>query len=74
MFVYDSNENLIGEVHQIWHLWRRKYDLFVDRTQFARIDAPFLSWDFDIQGPSGEILGNVNRNFVGFAREVGESR
>jgi Scramblase len=24
-----SDKNLIGEVHQVWHLWRRRYELFL---------------------------------------------
>jgi hypothetical protein len=39
-------------------------------TQFATIDAPFLGWDFDLRDEQGLAIGNVSRNFVGFAREV----
>ena len=39
-------------------------------NQFATIDTPFLGWDFDLRDEQGELIGNVNRNFVGFAREV----
>lgn len=39
-------------------------------NQFASIDTPFLGWDFNLQDEQGGTLGNVSRNFVGFAREV----
>lgn len=38
--------------------------------QFARVDEPFLSWDFSLRSEDGRFIGSVNRNFVGFAREV----
>jgi Scramblase len=40
------------------------------KNQFSTIDSPFLGWDFDLRDEQGELIGNVNRNFVGFAREV----
>ena len=39
-------------------------------AQFAHVNEPFLSWDFTLRGESGDTIGNVNRNFVGFAREI----
>lgn len=40
--------------------------------QFAYVDEPVLSWDFslltDDQPP--RLIGSVNRNFAGFAREI----
>jgi len=42
----------------------------ISRKQFARIDSGFLSWDFNIEDENNDILGSVNRNFRGFAREV----
>ncbi|KAK2748975.1 hypothetical protein FQN57_007258 [Myotisia sp. PD_48] len=43
-----------------------------DRTliQFAKVDEPFLSWDFSVISPESKLLGSVNRNFAGFAREI----
>ena len=29
VYVYTPDDRVIGQVHQVWHLWRRKYDLFV---------------------------------------------
>ncbi|KAI8372292.1 Scramblase-domain-containing protein [Choanephora cucurbitarum] len=70
IFIYTADDELVGEVQQRWHLMRRKYDLFVGTRQFATIDTPFLGWDFNLQDEKGGMLGNVSRNFVGFAREI----
>lgn len=70
IFIRTADDELIGEVQQRWHLLRRKYDLFAGTTQFATIDAPFLGWDFDLKDEQNQLIGNVNRNFVGFAREL----
>ncbi|CEG66761.1 hypothetical protein RMATCC62417_03284 [Rhizopus microsporus] len=70
IFIYTAEDELVGEVQQRWHLLRRKYDLFIGQKQFATIDTPFLGWDFHLQDENGGVLGNVNRNFVGFAREL----
>ncbi|KAH6638739.1 Scramblase-domain-containing protein [Boeremia exigua] len=42
----------------------------VGMLQFARVDERFLSWDFSLMSEDGRLLGSVNRNFGGFAREV----
>lgn len=38
--------------------------------QFAYVDEPFLSWDFSLKSADNQLIGSVNRNFVGFAREI----
>ncbi|KAG1456042.1 hypothetical protein G6F56_006925 [Rhizopus delemar] len=70
IFIYTESDELVGEVQQRWHLMRRKYDLFIGKKQFATIDTPFLGWDFNLNDENGGVLGNVSRNFVGFAREI----
>ncbi|KAF7723208.1 hypothetical protein EC973_002283 [Apophysomyces ossiformis] len=70
IYIYTADDTLVGEVQQRWHLLRRKYDLFVGKTQFAAIDTPTLGWDFNLEDENGGVLGNVSRNFVGFAREI----
>jgi len=69
-----GKETVVGEVQQMWHLWRRRYNLFSGRndlfTQFAAVDAPFLSWDFFLQDEAGNNLASVVRNFTGFGREL----
>ncbi|KAI7864715.1 Scramblase-domain-containing protein [Mucor mucedo] len=70
IYIYTADDELVGEVQQRWNLVRRKYDLFVGTSQFASIDTPFLGWDFNLTDEHGGALGNVSRNFVGFAREI----
>lgn len=70
IYIYTADDELVGEVQQRWNLVRRKYDLFVGTSQFASIDTPFLGWDFNLTDENGGTLGNVSRNFVGFAREI----
>ncbi|KAL2010457.1 hypothetical protein VTN00DRAFT_6264 [Thermoascus crustaceus] len=38
--------------------------------QFAYVDEPFLSWDFSLRSADNRLIGSVNRNFAGFAREL----
>ncbi|OJD33396.1 scramblase family protein [Diplodia corticola] len=38
--------------------------------QFAYVNEPWLSWDFTLRSDSDQLLGSVNRNFGGLAREV----
>ncbi|KAF8926281.1 hypothetical protein BGZ58_011320 [Dissophora ornata] len=42
----------------------------LDRVQFAHIDGGFLALDFDMHDEQGQKMASVNRNFVGFAREL----
>jgi hypothetical protein len=42
----------------------------VGMQQFARVDEPFLSWDFSLKSEDSRLIGSVNRNFGGFAREI----
>ncbi|GMF72893.1 unnamed protein product [Aspergillus oryzae] len=39
-------------------------------NQFAYVDEPFLSWDFSLRSANDQLIGSVNRNFAGFAREL----
>ncbi|KAJ5947513.1 scramblase family protein [Penicillium verhagenii] len=39
-------------------------------NQFAYVDARFLSLDFDLLSAENKLVGSVNRNFGGFAREI----
>ncbi|KAK3813631.1 MAG: Scramblase-domain-containing protein [Linnemannia gamsii] len=99
IMILTPDDRLIGEVQQVWHLVRRKYNLFtieqpdpstiqkdesttaiskeraidgqgLNRVQFAHIDGGFLALDFDMQDEHGRPMASVNRNFVGFAREI----
>ncbi|KAF8301454.1 Scramblase-domain-containing protein [Clavulina sp. PMI_390] len=76
--VLDENapeeDTVVGEVQQVWHPWRRKYNLFTGRqgdfSQFAAVDMPFLSWDFFLQDEANTNIASVVRNFTGFGREI----
>lgn len=40
----DGAGAVVGEVHQRWHLWRRNYDLYIDKRQFAAVVGGLLAW------------------------------
>jgi uncharacterized protein YxjI len=66
---------VVGESVQRWHLWRRRYDLFVkndagDFVQFGEIDSPFLAFAFPVRDEDGTVLASIDRNWVGLAREM----
>lgn len=67
-------QEVVGEAQQVWHPWRRRYDLFLNRQgeyeQFATIDEPFLSWDFTALDKGQQLVGSINRDFKGFGREI----
>jgi len=52
---------VIGEVRQRWHLWRRKYDLFLGKRQFAAIDGGLLAWEFELKDAVGNTLALIDR-------------
>ncbi|KAI9296376.1 Scramblase-domain-containing protein [Neoconidiobolus thromboides FSU 785] len=70
IFISTKEDEVIGEVQKEWHLWRRKYALFIGYKQFAYIDAPFLSWDFELKDKDNDLLAFISRSFSGFAREI----
>ncbi|KAJ2862416.1 hypothetical protein GGI22_002199 [Coemansia erecta] len=85
VFVADHRGRTIGESQQQWHMWRRRYNMFIDhyggagvsesrqgfdRRQFAEVDAPFLSWDFPFVAENGSLLGGVYRDFSGIGMEL----
>ncbi|KAK1009410.1 hypothetical protein LTS01_001901 [Friedmanniomyces endolithicus] len=39
-------------------------------SQFAHVNEPFLSWDFNLRNEEGSAVGSVDRNFGSFAREI----
>lgn len=70
VFVETPEGESLGEVHMNWHLWRRRYDLYVGKEQFASVDSGFLAVDFDMRDIDGRKLASVNKDFTGFAREI----
>ncbi|KAJ2688551.1 hypothetical protein H4R19_006559 [Coemansia spiralis] len=75
--VADAAGAVVGESQQEWHPWRRRYNLFTPGAakdtsfdQFARVDAPLLSWDFPMVDHGGAALGGVFRGFAGIGTEL----
>ena len=52
---------MVGEVRQRWHPWRRLYDLYLGKRQFASITGGFLAWDFLLQDSGGKALALIDR-------------
>lgn len=65
----DTGE-VIGEIHQKWHLWRRRYELFVNKKQAFSVDGELLAWDFNMVNEKQEVVASVNKNFTNLAREI----
>mgnify|MGYP003365430286 FL=1 len=71
---------IVGESVQSWHLWRRRYNLFVRdgdqdndgecMNQFGKIDSGFLRWEFPVFDAEGRVHGDVERTFGGLFREA----
>eukprot|EP00158_Paraphelidium_tribonemae_P008641 Partr_v1_DN28637_c0_g1_i1_m50483 putative phospholipid scramblase len=80
--IFDAQGELLGQTHQQWHPFRRQYNLFtahrnLDSTeaelinqQFAYIDAPLLSWDFQAVDASNNQLAFISKNLTGLVREI----
>ncbi|KAH7929793.1 Scramblase-domain-containing protein [Leucogyrophana mollusca] len=60
-----------AEVQQEWHLWRRRYDLFLRYiAMFARVDEGLWAWYFNMLDAHGNPIATINRAFRGFGREI----
>ncbi|WIA31346.1 hypothetical protein OEZ86_002247 [Tetradesmus obliquus] len=70
MYIEDPEGEVVGEVRQRWHLWKRNYDLYLGRRQFAAINGGFLAWEFELKDAQGNTLALIDRNFLGFAKEI----
>ena len=70
MFVETPEGILLGEVHMNWHIYRRRYGLYSDGVQFARVDEGFLAIDFDVRDEDNRKIASANKDFTGFAREL----
>lgn len=69
IYIQDSDGRTFGEVQQRWHPWRRRYDLFINKRQFARIDGGLLAWEFELLDEKGNTVALIDRNFSGFGKE-----
>lgn len=38
--------------------------------QFGAVDAPFLAFTFNVRNEQNQLIGSVDRNWVGFGREL----
>eukprot|EP00899_Mesostigma_viride_P001930 jgi/Mesvir1/11738/Mv00112-RA.2 len=70
MVVETPDGQVIGEVKQRWHLWRRNYDLYYQKKQFAAVEAGFLSWNFELKDERGGPMAAINRDWSGFGKEL----
>lgn len=70
IYIEDGENRRIGEVQQRWHPWRRRYDLFLGKKQFAAVDGGFLAWEFQLTDEHGGTLALIDRNFSGFGKEL----
>ena len=70
IYIEDAQGNVVGEVRQRWHLFKRNYDLYREKSQFGEIRGNFLAWEFEIVNEEGETLALIDRNFSGFGIEL----
>ena len=63
MLIRDGTGALLGEVNQRWHPWRRKYDLYLGKRQFAAVDGGLFAWEFVMRDADGGVLALIDRNF-----------
>jgi uncharacterized protein YxjI len=72
LYVDEAGENglNLGMVKMSWHLWRRRYGMYVDQRQFAEIDSGLLAVDFTVRDEEGRRIASVNKDFTGFVREI----
>ncbi|XP_057872411.2 uncharacterized protein LOC131078677 isoform X1 [Cryptomeria japonica] len=67
----EINGKEIGVVHRRWHLWRRIYDLYLGKNQFAVVEnAGFWDWTFTLKDENGNTLAEIDRDWRGFGFEM----
>ncbi|KAL2631904.1 hypothetical protein R1flu_016590 [Riccia fluitans] len=66
----EVNGQIIGEAHRRWHLWKRVYDVYLGKRQFAAVENPgFWYWTFTLQDENKGLLAVIDRNWRGFGYE-----
>eukprot|EP01018_Ginkgo_biloba_P005154 Gb_13669 [translate_table: standard] len=61
----------VGVVHRRWHLWRRIYDIYLGKKQFAVVEnAGFWDWTFTLKDENGKTLAEIDRDWRGFGFEM----
>ena len=68
--VEDASGEVVGEVLQRWHAWRRHYDVYIRKRQFAKVRSGLLAWEFLLEDEKGRPLAQIDRNFQGFGKEL----
>ncbi|CAN6461299.1 unnamed protein product [Victoria cruziana] len=67
----EINGKEIGVVHRRWHLWRRIYDLYLGKEQFAVVEnAGFWNWTFTLKDNEGNVLAEIDRDWRGIGLEL----
>lgn len=67
----EVNGREIGVVHRRWHLWRRIYDLYLGKKQFAVVENPgFWNWTFTLKDIDGNVLAEIDRDWRGIGFEL----
>lgn len=62
---------VVGFVRRRWHVWRRIYDLYLGKRQFAVVVNPgFWNWTFILKDENGRVLAEIDRHFRGFGYEM----
>ena len=70
MNIEDAQGEVVGEVMQRWHVWRRHYDVYLRKRQFAQVRSGLMAWEFVLQDEHGRPLAQIDRNFLGFGKEL----
>ena len=70
MNIEDASGEVVGEVMQRWHAWRRHYDVYFRKTMFAKVRSGLLAWEFTLEDEQGRPLAQIDRNFQGFGKEL----
>ncbi|KAH9842175.1 nuclear hormone receptor FTZ-F1-like [Teratosphaeria destructans] len=66
----ESGEKATSETMALTEAKAPEQAIEAGMVQFAHVDEPLLSWDFNLRGEDQSLVGSVNRNFGGFAREI----
>eukprot|EP01112_Ceratiomyxa_fruticulosa_P010748 TRINITY_DN2859_c0_g1_i6.p1 TRINITY_DN2859_c0_g1~~TRINITY_DN2859_c0_g1_i6.p1 ORF type:complete len:465 (+),score=97.80 TRINITY_DN2859_c0_g1_i6:436-1830(+) len=70
MYVFNNTGEEVGRILQRFHVYRRKYDIYLYKNQIASIDMPILSWEFTLNDDKGAPLATIDRNWQNLPREL----
>ncbi|KAI5072400.1 hypothetical protein GOP47_0012506 [Adiantum capillus-veneris] len=67
----EVGDEVVGFAKRRWHLWRRIYDVYLGKRQFAVVENPGLwNWTFTLKDEDGNPLAEIDRHFRGFGYEM----